>query len=333
MATPVVLASKSYELAGSALGPTREDLKDMIYALAPMDTYCFTNFGRGTAKAVTHEWLTDALADAAANRFAEGEPFSAQANVNPLRLKNTCMITRRDFAVTGTAQKIANAGMSTLLAYQTAKKAKENKRDIEYHILNNNPHSAGTSASPRCAGSIPNWITGVQHYKNSAQTTMTTTAPVSGFATATNATIAASPTVYAEADLKGMLKLAWDQGGEVDVVIGDSIAFNLASMFTGVAQRFRDVSQRGPAGITGFADIYISPYGTHKLVLSRYCVANTWYALETDKWEIAYLRDFTVLDSGRDGDQERRSLLAEWTLVAKNPKANAKAHGVAATAG
>lgn len=329
MATPVVLATKSYELAGSALGPTKEDLRDMIYALAPMDTYCMTNFGRGSAKSVTHEWLTDALDSPATNRFAEGEPFSAQANVNPLRLKNTCMITRRDFAVTGTAQKIANAGMSTLLAYQTAKKAKENKRDIEFHILNNNPHSAGTSTSPRCTGAIPNWIYSGQHYKNSAQTTQTTTAPVSGFATATIPAIAASPTAYAETDLRDMLKLAWNNGGEVDVVIGDAIAFNRASTFTGVAQRFRDVASKTPAQMIGYSDVYVSPYGTVKLVLSRYCAANTWYALQTDMWELAYLRDFQLLDSGRDGDQERRTLLAEWTLVCKNPLANAKAHGVA----
>ena len=39
MANPVVNASKSYELAASALGPTKEDLKDMIYRLDPGDTY------------------------------------------------------------------------------------------------------------------------------------------------------------------------------------------------------------------------------------------------------------------------------------------------------
>ncbi len=71
-----------------------------------------------------------------------------------------------------------------------------------------------------------------------------------------------------------------------------------------------------------------APYGTVKLVLSRYIPANSAYALQTDMWDIGYLRDFQILDSGRDGDQERRSLLAEWTLVCKNPLANAKAHGV-----
>jgi len=73
----------------------------------------------------------------------------------------------------------------------------------------------------------------------------------------------------------------------------------------------------------------VHPYGGQsKLSLSRYMPANTAYCLQMDMWEIAYLRDFQVLDSGRDGDQERRTLLAEWTLVCKNPLANSKAHGV-----
>jgi hypothetical protein len=69
-----------------------------------MDTWFFTHAGRGKAKSVTHEWLVDNLAAPAANAYAEGEPFSASGTVNPSRLKNSTMITRRDFAVTGTAQ-------------------------------------------------------------------------------------------------------------------------------------------------------------------------------------------------------------------------------------
>ena len=234
--------------------------------------------------------------------------------------------------MTGTAQKVSNAGMATLLAYQTAKKAKENKRDIETAILGNNPASAGTSTTARVSGGIPNWIYSGQHFKDSTQTLQTTTALVSGFATATGGSWTNSATAYVEDDLKDMLKLAWSTGGEVDVVIADAIGFNRAAGFTGVAQRFSDVAARQPAKIVGYADLYVNPYsggGAVKLVLSRYAPANTWYALQTDMWEVAYLRDFQILDSGRDGDQERRSLLAEWTLVCKNPLANAKAHGVA----
>ena len=74
--------------------------------------------------------------------------------------------------------------------------------------------------------------------------------------------------------------------------------------------------------------MYVSPFGQHKLVLSRYMPANSAYALQMDMWEVAYLRNFQVQEIAKVGDADRRSLLAEWTLVAKNPNANAKAHGI-----
>ena len=40
-------ASKAYDLAG---GPLREDLRDIIYDISPMDTVFLTRPDRGTAK-------------------------------------------------------------------------------------------------------------------------------------------------------------------------------------------------------------------------------------------------------------------------------------------
>lgn len=325
MAAPVP-ATKAYDLAGGAL---REDLQDVIYDISPMDTIFLSRAGRGRAKSTTHEWLVDSLTAAAANAAIEGDDHSGTARGLPSRLKNYTQISRKDIVVTGTARAVDNAGMREILAYHVARAGKEIKRDMEYSMLNNSPASAGTSVSPRVSGGVPNWIYSGQHYKDSTQTTQTTTAPVSGFATATGGSWTASATAYVEDDLKDMLKLAWSTGGEVDTILCDSVAFNKFSSFTGVATRFRDVGSRQPAQIIGYADLYVSPYGTHKLVLSRYMPANSAYALQMDMWEVAYLRNFMVEEIAKAGDSDKRMLLAEWTLVAKNPLANAKAHGVA----
>ena len=196
-------------------------------------------------------------------------------------------------------------------------------------MLGNNPASAGTSASPRVSGGVPNWIYSGQHYKASSQTLQTTTALVSGYATATGGSWTNSATAYVESDLRSMLQLAWSTGGEVDTVLCDSTAFNKFSTFTGVATRFRDVASKQAAQIIGYADVYVSPYGQHKLVLSRYAPSGTAYGLQMDMWEVAYLRSFATEDIARVGDAERKMLLAEWTLVCRNPLANCKAHGVA----
>ena len=42
-------------------------------------------------------------------------------------------------------------------------------------------------------------------------------------------------------------------------------------------------------------------------------------------WEVAYLRPFQTVEIAKVGDSERRMLLAEYTLVAKSPRANTKA--------
>lgn len=325
MAAPVA-ATKSFDLSGNAL---REDLEDIIYDISPMDTIFLTRAGRGSAKSTTHEWQIDSLASpSSTNAAIEGDDFSAGVRSLPSRLKNYTQISRKDIVVTGTARKVDTAGMREILAYHVARAGKEIKRDMEAGMLANNPASAGTSTSPRVSGGVPNWIYSGQHYKTSAQTAQTTTAPVSGFATATGGSWTASATAYVESDLRDMLKLAWSTGGDVDTVLCDSVAFNKFSTFTGVAQRFRDVGSKQPAQIIGYADVYVSPYGQHKLVLSRYMPANSAYCLQMDMWEVDYLRSFQVEDIAKVGDSDRKMLLAEWTLNAKNPLANAKAHGV-----
>jgi hypothetical protein len=319
-------ATKSYDQSGNVL---KEDLRDIIYDISPMDTFFLTTAGRGTARSTTHEWQTDALVAAAANKAIEGDDFSANTRTQPTRLKNYTQISRKDIQVSGTSRAIDAAGFADQMAYHTARASREIKRDMEYEMLNNNPASAGTSPSPRVSGGVPNWIYSGQHYKNSAQTLQTTTALVSGFATATGGSWTNSATAYAEADLKDMLKLAWSTGGEVGTILCDSVAFNRFSTFTGVATRFRDVASKSPAQIIGYSDVYVSPYGSHKLVLSRYAPANTAYCLDMSLWEVAYLRSFKVQDIAKVGDVDRKMLLAEWSLVCKNPLGNAKAHGVA----
>lgn len=324
MAAPVA-ATKSNDLSGGAL---REDLQDMIYDISPMDTIFLTGAGRGTVKSTTHEWLVDALATPAANKWIEGDDFSASARALPSRLKNYTQISRKDIVVTETARAIDDAGMTEILAYHVSRVSREIKRDMEFEMLANNPANSANSTSARVSAGVPNWIYAGQHYKATSQTTQTTTAPVSGFATAAGTSWTASATAYVEADLRGMLQLAWSTGGEVDTVLCDSVAFNKFSTFTGVATRFRDVGSRQPAQIIGYADVYVSPFGQHKLTLSRYMPANSAYGLQMDMWSVNYLRPFNIQDIAKVGDAERKMLLAEWTLCAKNPLANCKAHGI-----
>jgi hypothetical protein len=319
-----VNASKAYDLSGGAL---REDLMDIIYDISPMDTVFMSKAGRGTAKSTTHEWLTDSLTAPAANAAIEGDAFSATARTLPARLKNYTQISRKEFEVTGTAQKVDNAGMRELLAYHTARAGKELKRDMETGFLGNSPASAGTSTSPRVSGGVANWIYTSNHIKMSGQTVWSTTAPASGFATATIP--GASTTAFTETELKNMLAQAWSCGGEIDTLLVNATVYNTISGFTGLATRFRDVGSKQQAQIIGAADVYVSAFGSHNIQLSRYIMSATAFALDMKTWAVDYLRPFQTIEIAKVGDSERRMLLAEYTLRANTPLANTKVHGIA----
>lgn len=320
-------ASKAYDLSGGAL---REDLMSIIYDISPQDTFFMNKIGRGTAKSTTHEWLSDSLTAASSTNFAvEGDAFSATARTLPTRLKNYTAITKKEFEVTGTAMKVDNAGMKELMSYHTARAGREIKRDVESAMLANNPASAGSSVSARVSGGVPNWIYGLNHIKLTAQLAVTTTALVSGFATATGASWSASTSALVEADLKSALSQAWSCGGEVDTILVGMSTYNTISGFTGIATRFRDVSSGRQAEIIGAADVYVSATGRHAIQLSRWMPSGYLYCLDTKQWQVDYLRGFQTIDIATVGDSERKTLLAEWTLVCKAPTANTKITGIA----
>jgi hypothetical protein len=300
----------------------REDLMDVIYDISPMDTWFMTNAERGTARSTTHEWLTDSLAaPSSSNAFIEGDAYSAQSRVLPSRLKNYTQISRTEFAVTGTAQKVDNAGMRELLAYHTARAAKELKRDMESAMLANNPASAGTSTSARVSAGVQNWLHTNAHVSVN-QTGATTTAPVSGFATATIG--AGTATALTQAGLLSILQQPWSAGGNASTLLVGPTLYQSISSFTGLATRFRNVESRSQAQIIASADVFVSPYGSHPMVLSRYASSTVVYALDMSVWSVDYLRTFQTIDIAKISDEERRMLLCEWTLRCNAPFANAK---------
>jgi hypothetical protein len=317
--TATVAASKAYDLSGNVL---KEDLRDVIYDISPMETIFMSRAGRGTAKSTTHEWLTDSLASPAKNAAIEGDAFTAVARTLPARLKNYTQISRKDFEVTGTAQKVSNAGMRELMAYHTAQASKEIKRDMETGLLSDEPASAGTSVSARVSAGAEAWIYAPNHISIN-QSAATTTAPVSGFAT--SPVTDGTATAFTSVGLNSMLQQAWSMGGETDTILVGPSLYNTISAFTGIATRFRDVGSRQQAQIIGAADVYVSAFGSHNIVLSRYARSTTVFCLDMSTWEVAYLRPFQTIDVATVGDAKRKALLAEYTLVCKTPLANTKA--------
>jgi hypothetical protein len=68
----------------------REDLTDMIYRIAPVDTPFVSGVEREKATATLHEWQTQDLATAATNAQLEGDDSATNSTTVTVRLNNIC---------------------------------------------------------------------------------------------------------------------------------------------------------------------------------------------------------------------------------------------------
>ena len=70
--------------------------------------------------------------------------------------------------------------------------------------------------------------------------------------------------------------------------------------------------------------VYVSNFGEHTIVPSRFCRTSVVQVLDMDYWGVAYLRPFKVVELAKTGDSERKMILTECSLVSKNEAASAK---------
>lgn len=300
----------------------REDLEDIIYDISPMETYFTSSIPKGKATNTLHDWQTDALdSPVATNAWIQGDDFSA-GTVNPTtKLRNYTQIARKDFVVTRTANMMNTAGRKEELARLIVRKGDSMKRDIESQVVQNKAATAGSSASAAISASVETWIYTANHI-HPLVGDATTPAPVSGLAS--TAPTDGSATAFVEADLKTALAQAWSCGGKTDVILLPSVLKQKFDAFTGIATRFRDVAAGKQAQVIAAADVYVSAYGSHKVVLSRYMRASVVLCLDMSTWALDWFDKMHVEEIAKAGDSEKRMIVAEYTLVARSPLANTK---------
>ena len=295
----------SYDTIGN-----REDLSDVIYNVDPTDTPFITSVGRNKATNVLHEWQTDTLAAASStNAVLEGDDATTDAFNPTVRLSNTCQISDKVPRVTGTQQAIVSAGRKDELAYQIVKVTKELRRDMESSLLANNAEVTGNATTARELGGIEAW------YETNVSRGTGGSNGGSGNTAATNGTQRA----FTEALLKGVLKDTWDNGGDPECIMVGSFNKQKASAFNGNATRFKTAEDRT---LTATIDIYQSDFGDLEIIPNRFQAARSAHVLQKDMWAVAYLRPVQMANLAKTGDSERRQVIVEYTLEARNEKAS-----------
>lgn len=300
----------------TAIG-NREDLTDAIYNISPMDTPFCSSAARGKAKAVFHEWQTDALAAVSTSNAAlEGDDYTVSTSSPTTRLGNYCQISTKTVAVTGTQEVVDKAGRRSEMAYLIAKRGNELKRDIEAIVTRNQGQNAGDSTTARKARSLESWLTtNTSRGSSGADSTAAT-------AGATDAT-AGDVRAFTEPLLKDVIQQVYVSGGDPSILMVGPFNKQKVSDFTGRTQARQMIDQ---TRIQAAASLYASDFGDLKVVPNRFQRERSAFVLDPEYAAISYLRPFKTEDLARTGDSMRKFMLAEWTLEMRNEAA----HGVIA---
>jgi hypothetical protein len=300
--------------------------------LFPLDTWALTNLDKVDATATRHQWQLDSLAGATANAVLEGDDASFATIVAPSRYDNDLQISRKAFLVSGTMEAVKLAGRKSEIARQAMKQMRELKRDIEQAILGNQGACAGTNTVTRQSAGMESWLASTDHGGNGIRATSTNAGSTIGYSagTVTAPTDGGSFGGLAQTSLDTALRHAWEDGGDPRIILANSTHKATIDAFTSRATNFVDVDKAGQVPILTSANVYVSDYGRHVIVLSRYIRTNPSVVLCVDPeyWATAWLRRPFMEALAKTGDGEKRMILAEWALVARNPNASAKVFGL-----
>ncbi len=271
-----------------ASGAGAEERARAFKMISPEQTPFFTAAPKKKAHSVNHQWLTDDLAAATANKALEGADHAGPGHVARKRYLNYTQILRKDIQVTGSQQASELAGgISREFAHQEMKAMKELKRDIEWTLFQES-QAVGASGTAR-------ELNGIEAVIDNASTS-------SGQRSLTHTLFSA------------VAQSAWDDGAEVDVVYCGGASKVSLSKLVATAYGTRYIQSGDGGKVTQTVDLYEGEFGTYRVQKERYMATNKYVLLDSTYWEVAELRPYRMTKLPPNGDSERGMCLTELTL-------------------
>lgn len=296
----------SYDAVG-----IREDLEDVIYDVSPDETPFLTACQKVKATNTYHEWQTDSLRSSASNAHIEGDDTTAESRSATTRLGNYTQIFKNAVVIPGTDSGLDKAGRAKEMAYHTMKIAKEQKLDIEKALFDNNARVAGNSTTARELAGAPAWlITNVDFQDGNSGANPT------GDGTDAR-TDDGTPTDFSQTKFDSVMQSIWENGGKPDSVYLSAFQMDVALGFTGNNNQRSNITATDEKVIKHMA-VYVTPWGTVEFKPTRENRGRDVFIMQDDMWKVANLRPMKNQELAKTGDNEKRQVLCELTLVCAN---------------
>lgn len=273
----------------------KEDVSDVISNIDPTATPFATAIRTGK-KAISKvvEWQEDSLSAVAENAQIDGDDAPAADQKATEMRTNYTQILSKTAKVTGSAEAVHTHGRKSEMALQLAKKGKEIKLDLEHVLvgLDTTKQAGNDSTIPRKMSSVFPQID----------------ASMKGNAGTADLT---------EAMVRTRLQAAYDAGANTStLMIKPTDADHVAAFATS-----RDVGNSEK--VVNSVQVYVTPWGTLRVVLNRLLKADTALIFDPEMWELRWLRNWFTQPLAVTGDSMAKQIIGEVTLCHKNAKATA----------
>lgn len=299
---------KTYDQVGK-----KEDISDVISNISPTATPFQSVIGSETVNNTLYQWQEDELAAVAANAAVEGADGS-DADLSPTVMRsNTTQIFAKTIKVSATADVVSTYGRAKETAYQLSKKSAELKREMEYALVGVAQNAvAGSTSVARKFGNV--WG------NDSAGTAIINSAVI------TNNSTAAALT---EAMILATNQKLYEAGGDASYLMIKPADSLIVAGFAAASGRTRDFDTG--TKVVNVVDIYVSPFGTQKVVLNRFMKADAALLFDPANWKKAVLRPFSRTLLAKTGDADRHFIVGEFGLKHVNYKATGAITGLTGT--
>jgi len=295
----------------------KEDLEDVIYDVSPEETPFYTACAKVKATNTLHEWQTDTLRSSAVNAHIEGDDTVAEARSATTRLQNYSQIFKNAVVIAATEDILDKAGRAKEMAYQVMKIAKEQKLDIEKALFANQARVVGSSSVARKLAGTPAWLK-----TNVNFVTGGTPSGANPTGDGTDArTDDGTPTAFTQAKFDDVMQDIWSSGGKPDTVYLSSFQMNVALGFTGNNNQ-RSAVQAGDEKVIKSLAVYVTPWGTVEFKPTRENRSSDIFIMQDDMWSCGMLRGTKNQALAKTGDNEKRQVVTELTLICRNEKAS-----------
>jgi len=279
------------------------------------ETPFYTACAKAKASNTLHEWQTDALRSSGDNAHIEGDDTIAEARSATVRLNNRTQIFKNSVVIPGTDQGLNKAGRAREMAYQVLKIAKEQKLDIEKAMFANQAKVAGDSSTARRMAGVPSWLTTNTNFQSGSSGADPT-------GDGSNArTDDGTPTAFSQTKFDAVMQSIWVSGGKPDSVYLSAFQMNLALGFTGNNNQRSNITAEAEKVIKHMA-VYVTPWGTVEFKPTRENRARDVFIMQDDMWAVGVLRATKNEELAKTGDNEKRQVVTELTLVCRNEKSS-----------